>query len=217
MKRLIGCVLVFLLGVGATLAYLAWRDRAAARDEAVLDVGAAAKLRKEIGARVDRARQRDGSARIVLTEADIEALITSALAENPRGDDLVRIVRDVRADIGQDLLEVGIAVDVAALERSGLADEKLLERVLGILPMLRDRELYIGFRGVPGVRDGKIALVDGLEVTLGFLTLPVADLEKRFGLSVERLYSKLVFDVEWFVVKEVRARNGELAVEVRAR
>lgn len=217
MKKLIGCVLVFLLGVGATLAYLTWRDRAASREQAVLDVASAQRTRDEITDRAERARLRDGSSQIVLAEEDLRALITSALAEHERGQDLVRVVREVRADIEPGELEVGVSVDIGALERGGLADEETLERVLGILPILRGREVYVGFRGAPGVNAGRIALVDDLEITLGFLTLPVDDLEDRLGFSAERIYEYLAFDVERFRVEEVRAREGELTLEVRVR
>lgn len=217
MKKLIGCVFVFLLGVGATLGYLAWRDRSASRVEAVLDVEAALEAREELGTRVDEARQRDGASQVVLAESDLRALITSALAEHARGEDLVRIVREVRTDIEENSLEVGVAVDVNALERSGLADAEMLERVLGILPMLRGQELYLGFRGTPGVSDGKVGIVDDLEVTIGFLTLPIDDLEDRLGFSAERVYSNLAFDIGWFEVEEVRAGGDQLTLEVRAK
>ncbi|MFQ5528610.1 MAG: hypothetical protein ACE5GX_20440 [Thermoanaerobaculia bacterium] len=215
MKKLIGCVMVFLLGVGATLAYLAWRDRAESREEAVLDIESAMETRDDVTARAERARQRDGSSQIVLAEADLEALITTALSEHPRAQDLVRVVREVHSEIGENRLEIGVSVDIGALERSGLADQETLDRLLGLLPMLRGQELYLGFRGKPGASDGKIALVDDLEVTLGFLNLPVDDLEDRLGFSAARVYENLAFDVQWFRVEEVRASEGELALVVR--
>ncbi len=215
MKKLIGCLLIFLLGVGSTLGYLAWRDREKSRDEPALGVEKALEVRDELVSRAKQARQRDGSSSLVVTETDLEALITSALAEHEHSQDLVRIVREVKTEIGQNSVEVGVSVDLDALERSGLADADALDRVLDALPFLRGRELYVGFRGAPGVDDGKIALVDDLEVTLGFLTLPVNALEDRLGFSAERLYSNLVFDVDWFVVEEVRAAEDELTLEVR--
>ncbi len=220
MKKLIGCFLVFLLGVGSTLGFLAWRERARVRSQSThsaLDLEAALEAREELTSRVDRSRQGDGVSQIVLTEADLGVLVTSAIAEHPRGADIVRVVREVRTDVEEDSIEVGFDVDIGALERSGMVDAETLERVLGILPMLRGRELYIGFRGVPGAVDGKIALVDDLEVTFGFLTLPVDDLAGKLGFSTDAVYSALEFDVGWFAVEEIRAAKDEIALEVRAK
>ena len=220
MKNLIGCFLVFLLGVGATLGFLAWREKARARGResaSVLDLEAASKTREKLNSRVNRARQRDGISQIVLSEAELEALLTSAIAEHPRGADLLRIVREIRIDLEEDSLELGFSVDVGALERSGLVEAEKLERVLDILPMLRGRDLYVGFRGAPGAAGGKIALVDDLEVTVGFLTLPLADLAEKLGFTGDAVYSELEFDLRWFAVEEVRAGKDEITLEVRAR
>ncbi len=220
MKNLIGCFLVFLLGVGATLGFMAWRDKASSRGREsapVLDLEAALKTREKLSSRVKRARQRDGVSQIVLSEGDLEALAVSAIADHPRGEELLRIVREVRADVEENSLELGVSVDVSALERSGLVEAERLERVLGILPMLRGREIYIGFRGVPGVADGKIALVYDMELTLGFLTFPIDDLAGKLGFSGNAVYSELELDLGWFAVEEVRAGKDEITLEVRAR
>lgn len=220
MKKLIGCFLVFLLGVGATLGFLAWRERARARSRdtaSVLDLEAALETREELNSRVNRARQRDGVSQIVLSEADLEALAISAIAEHPRGEDIIEVVREIRTDVEQNSLELGVSVDVSALERSGLVEAEMLERVLGILPMFRGRDLYVGLRGVPGAANGKITLVEDLEVTFGFLTLPVDDLVAKLGFSGDALYSKLAFDIGWFAVEEVLAGKDQITLEVRAR
>lgn len=220
MKKLIGCFLVFLLGVGATLGFLAWREKAKARSlntVSALDLGAALKTREGLTARVDRARQRDGASQIVLSESDLAALATSAIAEHPRGGDVIQVVRELRTDIEENSLEVGVSVDVSALERSGLVEAEMLERVLGILPILRGRNLYVGFRGVPGTVGGKITLVDDLEVTLGFLTLPVDDLTEKLGFSGDAVYSNLEFDIGGFEVEEVQAGKDQITLEVRAK
>jgi len=217
MKKLIGYLLIFLLGVAGTLAYIAWHDRQQSREEPALSLEAAQEVRDDLIERAERARQRDGSSSLVVTEADLKAMVILALARHPQSEDLMRMVRDVEARIAEDSLGIGFAVDLEALERSGLADAQMLNRILDMLPFLRGQELALAVRGTPGVRDGKIALVDELEVTLAFLTLPVDAFEDRLGLSAERLYSQLVFDVDWFVIEEVQAREGELTLEVRAR
>ena len=112
---------------------------------------------------------------------------------------------------------MGLSVDVSALERSGLVEAEMLERVLGVLPMLRGREIYVGIRGAPGAVDGKVALVEDLEITFGFLTLPLDDFAEKLGFSVEMAYSKLRFDLGWFAVEEVRAGKDEITLEVRAK
>ena len=217
MKKLIGGLLIFLLGVGVTLAYLAWRDRAQSREEPAVDIEAALEARDKLSARAERARQQDGSSQIVLSEADLKALAVSAIAEHSHGEDLIQVVREIRTDIEEDSLEVGVSVDVDALERSGLVEAETLERVLGILPMLRGRNLYVGFRGVPGAANGKITLVEDLEVSFGFLTLPVDDVAEKLGFSSEAVYSNLEFDIGWGTVEEVHARKDQIALEVRAR
>lgn len=216
MKKLIGWILVFVLGVVSTLVYLAWRDRSESREDPGLSVAEARSVKADVVERFEKARQRDGSSTLMLSETDLEALVAVALAEHPRKEDLVRVVREVDVEVGDDALGVGVAVDLEALERSGLVDAEMLERLLNTLPFLRGRELNLAFRGRPGARDGKIGLIDDLEATLGFLTLPIDAFEDRLGFSAERVYRQLVFDVSPFEVEEVQAREGELTLEVRS-
>jgi hypothetical protein len=215
MKQLIRFLLVFFLGVGAALGYLAWRGRAEFREDAVLGVEAALESRDVLRSRADRVRQRDGSAQIVLSEADLEALAIAAIADHDKGADLVRVVREVRADLEEDSLELGFSVDVGALERSGLVETEMLERVLDILPLLRGRNFYVGFRGVPGAVNGKIAWVEDLEVTLGFLTLPVDDLAEKLGLSTDAVYSQVKLDIGGLAVDEIQAGKDQITLEVQ--
>lgn len=220
MKNLIGCFLVFLLGVAATLGFLAWREKVrerGAQTPAAVDVEAALETRDELVARVLAERRKDGVAQIVLTEDELRALAISAMADDPRGEDLARVVRKVEVELEEDALEFGVSVDVNALERSGLVEGEDLQRVLDMLPVLRGREVYLGFRGVPGARDGRIALADDLEINLGILTLPVEALAEKLGFSTDALSSKLEFEVDGFAVDEVRAGPGTLTLEARAR
>lgn len=220
MKNFIGCFLIFFLGVAATLGFLAWREKVRARSAqapTAVDVQAALETRQELVARVLQERRKDGAAQVILTDEELRALAISAMADHPRGEELARVVRKVEVELGEDLLEFGVSVDVNALERSGLVKPEDLERVLGILPMLRGREVYLGFRGVPGARDGRIALADDLAINLGILTLPVEDLAEKLGFSTDALSSKLEFEVEGFRVDEVRAAPGTLTLEARVR
>ena len=147
----------------------------------------------------------------------VAPLPSGTLARCPRCGAVLARRKPERVDLEEESLEFGVSVDVNALERSGLVEEEMLERVLGILPMLRGREIYVAFRGVPGVADGKIALVEDLEVSLGFLTLPIDDFAEKLGFSVETAYSKLKFDLGWFYLEELRAGKDEMILEVRVR
>lgn len=219
MKNLIGCVLVFLLGVALTLGFLAWREQVRKRSEetvASLDLEAAREVRDEVitrlaGEPLGRAGQ------IVLSETELRALAITQLAEQPRGEEIARVVREVRTELEEDSLEFGVSLDIDALERSGLVEADDLERVLGVLPMLRGREVYVGFRGVPGARDGRLALANDLEISLGFLTFPLEDLADKLGFSIGALSSKLEFELDGLTVDEVRAEEGRLLLEVRPR
>lgn len=220
MKNFIGCLLIFLLGVGATLGFLAWRERVRSRSQettSTLDLDSAVKTRRQLGVRALKERRKDGAVHIVLSEAELRALAIAAIADHPRGAEFARVVREVKIDLEENSLEFGVSVDVSALERSGLVEAAALERVLDVVPMLRGREVYVGFRGTPGARDGRIGLADDLEITLGFVTVPIEVLAEKLGLSVAGLSSKLEFEIEGVVVEEVRAGLDEITLEARPR
>ena len=104
MKKFTACCLllvVFAAGIAATLGYLAWRQRARAETGGLseIEVAAAIETREEVTRKIEDAASGGEGSRVVLDESDLQALMTSALAEHPRSRDFIEVARDIRADV----------------------------------------------------------------------------------------------------------------------
>ncbi len=224
MKTCLACVIVFLIGVVATLGFLLWRasgSGGSGRDGGeVVDFESARELVEELDERV-REAGRDAGAAIEqrLTEEELEALFVVAASRHERGRQVLEISRSVDVDVEPDSLEVGLTLDLAAVEASDLPedDRRAVERVLDMLPFLRGRDLYVAVAGTPEARDGEVALGGDPEMKVGFLSLPLDDMGERLGVSTDGIASELVFEVEGILVERVEAGRDELMVSGRPR
>lgn len=229
MKTFLGLLVVFLVGVVLTLGFLLWHKAPSATgasrsSEAVgIDVVKALATRDDLERRLARLDDRDRSGQLgsefYLSEADLRSLVTAALAEHPRSDEFLSFVREVRTEIGEGTLEVGVTVDLSAVQAAGLSGDQgeAVNRVLEMLPFLKGRDLYAGVSGQPQARDGGIALGGDVEMQLGFLSLPLEEMTKRLGLPDDRLGTRLAFEVPQFRVDRVEALGDQLLLEIRAR
>lgn len=224
MKKIASCcllILVFFIGVAATLGYLAWRKREAREAEAPagIELASALEARKELDLRFEDVARDSRGSRIVLSEEDLAALVTTSLADNPRTRDYIGAAREIRADVEEGSLEIGVNLNLESLKEIGLSDAEteVVERITGMLPLLGDRDLYLGVRGVPGAVDGKIAMVEDVSVKIGFLTFSLDDLAQHLGISAAKAYSKLAFEVDRFAVDQIAAGSDELELEIRVR
>lgn len=216
-KKLLVLVLFLALVAGGVLLFAVYRSG----DEPAPGASAAVGDDEAVSAARDRletvVRRRSGS-EVRLSEEDLQSLLVTALAEHPNGRRLLELSKSVSAAIEDGRVEVGVTVNLAEIPRESLSEEELeiARKIEATLPILADRDLYLGLDGVPRARDGSIAFDRDSRVHLAFLRLPIETVAEQFGFG-DRFREELTFDLPYFQVDEVRVENDTLVLALSAR
>lgn len=160
------------------------------------------------------ARLRAGTERsgmVEIGEKELEALLVGRLAREPDGRALLKATRAVRVTIGEGGIEAGAVVDPARLpEGAAGGAAATLRRLARTVPAMGGRELYLGLRGTPGVRNGNLLLDRSTRVLLGGLTLPAAAAAKAFATGGNDLRRGVELDLGHLRLESIELEPGKL-------
>lgn len=214
-RKLLALILLFAVAFGITLVVLRWqggRGRGET-DSLVIQVEEAREIVAGLTGRGVRTRAAD----LNLETEQIRALLLVELSDTSVGQRLLAGSRELRVDLYDDRMEVGLVLAVARIEESlaglGGAD---VERVLRLISLIPGGEVFLGIRGEPTAHAGRLGLEgETLELVLGPLSLPVEDIESRVGVTASELSRRLVLAVGDLDLESARVADGRLVLQVR--
>ena len=212
MKTLFKVFLLFALAFGVTLLVLKWkyRDQEQGAVLSPVEISEA----KEAVERLE-AEARSGDLRV--GASTLRRLLMASLAESKSG----RVVLDnsvgVRASIGDGQIEAGVVLSTVGLEEKlqGAEDENL-DRLASILEWLPGDGVFVGARGVPVVRSGKLSIdTDSLELQVGPLKVTPEELADRINLSSEKLAEELTLGIDGLSFESAQVEGETLVLQVQ--
>jgi hypothetical protein len=120
-----------------------------------------------------------------LTAAEVDNLIVAGLTQsNGVTKALPAAVKGIKTHIQQDQISSGAIVDLAELEKMPASPRtEMMNKLLNIMPQLRDKPVYIGVAGKLSVRDGQPQLDSDSKIQIGKVELPLNDVAKQLGVS----------------------------------
>ncbi|MDH6100370.1 hypothetical protein NWP21_16295 [Anabaenopsis sp. FSS-46] len=145
---------------------------------------------------------------ISLNETELTVLMSQRLAKNPKTSQVLQSTKGIKASIQENQVTGGLVVQPSQLPH------RARRMVQQVLPMAGDRPLYIGVTSSPIVQDGQISLSDNTQLSLGSVSLSLADITKVTGLSKSEINQQLnlaMSDVG-LSVDSIEVVNGELVV-----
>lgn len=108
-------------------------------------------------------------------------------------------------------LKTGAVVDIKELQKSkvGSKEDELLSQLSQNLPS-DQQKVYIGIEGQPEVKNGRLQLGENTRVRVGNLSLTLAEIRDRFGISPEQIQEKLNVDLNLrnLNVEDIEFKNG---------
>lgn len=209
LKKFLVLALVFVAALGATLFYLASNGR-----------GGKAVDGRWPGVSGESSDLKPGSSsQIRLREGDLGRLVVNGLKEYRNGERLLEVAKDVRAELEDGRVELGLVVNLADVRGSELSEDEreAVEKVAGYLPFLEDKDLYLAVSARPAIQEGKVTVEEDLKIKLAFLSLPVGEFADTLGFDPEELQQRLAIDLSPFVATAVEVVDGELVISVAAR
>jgi len=135
----------------------------------------------------------DQQVAITLTEPELNQLIQERLAQSPTIAPLVAASQGVRATIEGDRLQAGMVINPNQIPPEGLSGDahQSVKDAMAALPMLGDRNLYIGITGSPRMENGRLILDEDTRVHIGNVKLSMAEVARLTGLSTAQLTEQI--------------------------
>ena len=130
---------------------------------------------------------------ITLSAPELNQLIQTGVAQSPTAAPLVAASRGVKASIEGNRLRAGMVVNPAEISLDGLPanTQQSVRQAIEALPLLGDRDLYVGITGSPRVENGRLILGDDTHVQIGNVKLSMAEVARLTGLSPAQLTEQL--------------------------
>ncbi|MBW4419716.1 MAG: AsnC family protein [Myxacorys californica WJT36-NPBG1] len=149
---------------------------------------------------------------VQLDQQELNDVLVAKIAEKSQTKALPKSVKSVHTTVEQDTLKTGAVVDIKALKDSNLGaqEKRFLNEAAQKFPGLNDRKVYIGIEGKPYVQDGRMHFDDQTRVRVGNLSLSVAELAQRLGVSPEQVKERLKLELQLnqLNVKGIELQNG---------
>ena len=135
----------------------------------------------------------NGQISLILDEIQLSQLVNEAILSQPQAAQLLANAQSLHTTLEDDFLETGTVLNLSELPRDGLSPEfqASLNQLIDTVPMLTNRDIYIGIVARPQVKDGKINLDQDINFRIGQFTLPLADVAKQIGFSTREIEERL--------------------------
>jgi hypothetical protein len=135
----------------------------------------------------------DQQVTITLTEPEFNQLIQERLSQSPSLAPMVNASQGIKATIAGDRLQAGMVINPSQIPLDHLppdADQKVKD-TLEALPLLGDRDLYVGITGSPRVENGRLILGEDIRIQIGNVKLSMAEVARLTGLSTDQLTEQI--------------------------
>lgn len=152
---------------------------------------------------------------IVISEADLNDLMTAALESQPELAPLLDASDGVNTTIKDGRIETGLEMNISEIPADALPAEgqEALEDLRQTFPFLADRDVYIGIEGSPKVVDGAMSL-DDTNVRFGQLKLPIGSVAGQLGVSQETIEAEIaaVLEEQGLTPEDIQVYDGEIVI-----
>jgi len=135
----------------------------------------------------------DQQVAITLTEPELNQLIQERLSQSPTLAPLLDASQGVKATVVGDRLQAGMVINPSQIPLNGLPQNahQTVKEAMEALPMLGDRDLYVGITGNPRIENGRLVLGDETRIQIGNVELSMAEVARLTGLSTNQLREQI--------------------------
>lgn len=145
---------------------------------------------------------------ISLNETELTALMTQRIGKNSKTSPVLQATKGIKASIKENQVTGGMVVQLSQLP------DRARHMVQQVLPMAGDRPIYIGVTSNPIVQNRQIHLSDNTQLSLGSVSLSLADITKVTGLSKSEINQQvnLALSDAGLTVDSIEFVNGDLVL-----
>ena len=158
----------------------------------------------------------DGQVILTLDEPQLNQLVNNAISSQPQTAQILTHARSLHTSLRSDLIETGAVLNLSELPPEALPAnlQASLNQLTSAVPMLANRDIYIGIVGRPQVENGQIRLDQDIQLKLGQMTLPLADVAAQMGLSISDVEQRLnaILNQQGLTLNAIDIVDGKLII-----
>lgn len=164
-----------------------------------------------------QAAQAPAAGQIVLNEAELNQVVVDAIASAPQAEKLLAIAKGINTSIQSDRIQSGVVLNLADIPTDALPPQgqQALEQLTQSLPMLANRDVYVGIQGRPQIVDGRLVLDDSTVINIGRLKIPLSDVASQLGMTSEELANHLAgaLAASGLRLEDIQLSNGQITLQ----
>lgn len=135
----------------------------------------------------------EGPITLTLDELQLNQLISEALFRQEQAAQILSNAQVLTTVLKGDRIETGTVLNLSEIPIEGLPPDwqENLTQITTAVPMLANRDIYVGIVAQPQIQDGQIRLDEDLSLKFGQFTLPLTDVAGQLGLSMMDIEQRL--------------------------
>jgi hypothetical protein len=217
-KFLLGLI-VLAAAIGGGFAYLWNRSLALPpwyRTAAATLPDASVPLADLVASKLAEDNDGDGQTEVSFSETDLNQVVTAAIAQEPRTAPLIAVAKGINTTIEDNRIESGVVMNLSDVPLNSLPPrgQQALTQLTQSLPILADRDIYIGIEGTPQLDAGRLSLGPDSVIKIGQFTLPLTEVASRLGLSQAELEQQLanVLTQQGITLEDLQIVDGQVVI-----
>lgn len=142
---------------------------------------------------LDTLTREHGQVTVTLDATQVNQLVSEAILSQPQAASIFEHAQSLTTRLDRDRIETGAVLNLSEIPLEALPTELQtgLTQLTHTVPILAERDIYVGIVARPQVQDGQITLDQELNLKLGQFTLPLADVAETMGLSTSDIEQRL--------------------------
>lgn len=157
-----------------------------------------------------------GQSAVTLNAPQISQLVNEAILSQPMAAQLLANASSLTTILDSDRIETGAVLNLSDIPLEGLPTELQvgLSQLTTTIPLLAERDIYIGVVAQPQVHNGQISIDQNLSLRLGQFTLPLADVAENLGVSTNDIEERLnaLINQQGFALEDIKISDKQVVI-----
>lgn len=154
---------------------------------------------------------------IKLNSQEFNDLVVAEIAQKNLNPLIIQTTKGVKTSIKNGTLEAGTVINLASIKPEQLPTEQKaqLDQIIQTFPFLTQREIYIALEGKPTLENGKLNFDDNTRIKIGNLSLTLAEISQKIGISKQELQTGINLDLQLgnYQINDIKIKDDKAILQ----
>jgi len=151
-----------------------------------------------------------------LDNKDVQQILLEGIAQNPQTQPFLASTKAMKTTIKDRTIEIGTVINTEEMLKSNVNPQRQqqVEQFIQVFPQFKNRDLYVQFEGEPELKQGKIVFDNNSRIKIGKLSLSIAELSQKLGISPDKITEYLSINANVVDLKDIQLKDNQLTLKV---